>query len=55
MCGVDEENFVDESSDSTADERSGPVDPVVGPCPAHHRWSESHGGIHGGSRESSSS
>lgn len=50
---VDEDKLVDESSESTTDKRTSPVDPVVGPRPAHDGWSKSHGWVHGGSAESS--
>lgn len=53
MTSVDECNLVDDSGESTADERTSPVNPVVGPRPAHNSWSESDGWVHGGSAESS--
>lgn len=53
VASVDENKLIDESGESTTDERTSPVNPVVGPCPAHDGWSKSDGWVHGGSTESS--
>lgn len=40
LMGVvaNEKNFIDNSSKPTTDKWAGPVDPVVGPAPAHNSW-----------------
>ena len=51
MGVADKDNLVNKASDSTTDERPGPVDPVVGPGPAHDSRPKCHSGVHGRSRE----
>jgi len=48
---ADKDNLVNKASDSTTDERPGPVDPVVGPGPAHDSRPKCHSRVHGCSGE----
>nr|GMD52843.1 F-box protein At2g39490 [Ipomoea batatas] len=47
----DEDVVIDKSGNGGADEGAEPVNPVVGPCPAHQRRPEGHRGVHGGAVE----
>jgi len=47
LVGVaDEDDLVDNTSESTTNERANPVDPVVGPGPANNGRAECDGGVH---------
>lgn len=47
----DVEAVVEEAGKRASDERSGPINPVIGPIPAGQRRSEGPGWVHGGAGE----